>query len=113
MISAFVISDWNYTLAREALMPIDITYNLIISYTNTSLTCNVIKKSFTEKGQLILILENSQKIIIPGKNIDTSGHKKRVREYVSMAGEKRFDIPEKSIKHYASGKDVEYVLVKW
>jgi len=30
-----------------------------------------------------------------------------------MAEEKGFDILEKSVKHYAKGKDVEYVLVRW
>ncbi len=90
----------------------DITYNQIIFLTNDSFTCQSVKKSFIEKGKLILVLEDLQKIIIAGKSIDTSGHKKRIRELVSMAVGKGFDIPEKSIKHYAKEKGVEYVLVR-
>ncbi len=75
-------------------------------------TCQTVKKSFTEKGKLILVREDSQKIIIAGKNIVTSGHKKRIREIVSMAEGKGFNIHEKSVKHYASGKDEEYVLIR-
>jgi len=95
----------------ESQMPSDITYNQLLSLTNTSLTCQTVQKSFTEKGELILVLEDSTKIIIAGKNIDTSGHKKQILELVSMAEEKGFDIPAKSVKHYAKGKDVKYVLV--
>ncbi len=60
----------------------NITYNKIIYFTNTSLTCNVIKKSFIEKGKLILILENSLKIIT-SKDIDTSGHNERIQKLES------------------------------
>ena len=73
----------------------------------------MVKKSFTERGKLILILEDSQKIIIAGKNIVTSGQQKRIREIVSVSVDKRFNIPENSVKHYASEKDVEYVLIRW
>ena len=91
----------------------DITYNQIIFLTNDSFTCQTVNKSFIEKGKLILFLKDLQKIIITRKNIDTSGHKKRIRELVSMAEEKGFDIPDKSVKYYASGKDVKYDLVRW
>ena len=93
----------------------DITYNQIISFEkNASVKCNHTKRSFIEKGKLILIIENSKKITISGKNIDASGHRSRIRELVSMAIEKRLDIPEKSIKHYArDSRGVEYVLVRW
>jgi len=51
---------------------------------------------------------------IDGKNSEVTGQKKRVGEIVSLAREKGFDIPKKSIKHYASCEGgVEYVLVKW
>ena len=90
----------------------DITYNQIIFLTNDSITCQTVKKSFTEKGQLILILENSREITISGKNIDASGHGNRIRELVLMAIEKGLDIPEKSITHYAKEKGEEYVLVR-
>ncbi len=86
----------------------DVTYNqIIIVKKNAFIKCQLIKKSFTEKGKLIIVFEDSQKIIITGINIVTSGHKKRIRELVSMAEEKGFYIPEKSIKHFAKGKGVE------
>ena len=92
----------------------DIAYNQIISFEkNASVKCHHTKRSFIEKGKLILIIENSKKITISGKNIDASGHRSRIRELVSLATEKGLDIPEKSIKHYAKEKEVEYVLVKW
>ena len=91
----------------------DITYNQIIFLTNDSFTCQTVKKSFTEKGQFILILDDSKKITIDGKSIETSGNKNRIRELVSMAEEKGFDIREKSVKHYSKVRDNEYVLVRW
>ncbi len=44
-----------------------------------------------------------------------TGQKKRIQEIVALAVEKGFNIPEKSIKHYAKEKGIEYVLVrlKW
>ena len=43
-----------------------------------------------------------------------TGQKKRIQEIVALATEKGFDIPEKSIKHYAKDNgEVEYVLVRW
>ena len=90
-----------------------ITRSLLLNK-NNYIKCHNIKKSFTEKGKLILVLEDSQKIIIAGKNIDTSGHKKRICEIVSMAERKEFNIHEKSVKHYARCKGgVEYILVRW
>ena len=92
----------------------DVTYNQIIIFReNTSLKCKHVKKSFTEKGQLILILDDSNKITISGKNIDSSSHRSRINELVSIAGEKGFDIQEKSVKHYAKDEENEYVLVRW
>ena len=90
-----------------------VSYNQVICLNNTSLNFNVVKRSFSEKRKLILILENSSKIIIPGNSIDTSGNKKRISELVLMAKEKGFNIPEKSIKHYAKKEENEYVLVRW
>ena len=91
----------------------DITYNQLIRFRrNASIKCKQIKKSFTEKGSIILFLDNFQKIIISGKSIDTSGHRKRIRELITMAEEKGINIPGKSIKHYANNEDNKYVLVK-
>jgi len=91
----------------------DITYNQIIFLTNDSFTCQTVKKSFIEKGKLILVLEDLQKIIIAGGNIDTSENKKRILKMVSMAEEKGINIPKKSVKHYAKDEENEYVLVRW
>ncbi|MFC1692468.1 hypothetical protein ACFL1R_03130 [Candidatus Latescibacterota bacterium] len=91
----------------------DVTYNqIIIVKKNAFIKCQLIKKSFTEKGQLILILDDSQKIIFSGKSIDAFGQRDRIRELVSIAEKNVIDIPEKSIKHYAKEKGVEYVLVR-
>ena len=81
--------------------------------TKTSFNCQTVKESFIAKGKLILVLDYSQKIIITGKSIDTSSHRNRIREILSIAAEKRFDIREKSVKHYAKEEKNEYVLVKW
>ena len=94
-------------------MPNDITYNQILCYANSSTTCQTIKKSFVEHNKLILILEDSKKITIAGKNIETSGNKKRIIELVSMANGEIFEIRKKSVKHYVKIKDIEFVLVKW
>ena len=91
----------------------DVSYNQVICMDKTSLNVNNVKRSFSEERKLILILENSMKIIISGNNIDTSGNKKRINELVTIAVEKGFDIPEKSIKHYAKDEENEYVLVRW
>jgi hypothetical protein len=90
-----------------------VSYNQIICIDNTFLNVETVKKSFLEKRELVLILENSKKIIIPGNSIDTSGNKNRINELVSMAEEKGFNIQEKSVKHYAKDEDNEYVLVRW
>ena len=91
----------------------DITYNQILCYINSSITCQSIKKSFVEHNKLILILKDSQKITITGKNIDTTGHKKRIQELLLMARDDGLKIREKSVKHYAKVKDDEYVLIRW
>ncbi len=70
-------------------------------------------ESFVEHNKLILIFEDSQKITISGKNIDTTGHKKRIKELLLMAKDDGLKIREKSVKHYAKVKDGEIVLVKW
>ena len=94
-------------------MPNDITYNQILCYTNSSITCQTIKKSFTEHNKLFLFIEDSQKITIAGKNIDATGNKKRIRELMLIAKDEGFEIREKSVKHYAKIKDDEYVLIRW
>ena len=58
-----------------------------MNYYNIS-SNQLLKKSFTEKGQFILILDDSQKIIFSGKSIDASGQRGRIRELVSIAEKK-------------------------
>lgn len=94
-------------------MPSDIIYNQIICYNNSSITCQNIKKSFVERDKLILILDNSQKIIISGRNIETTEYKKRIHKLMLMIKDEGFEIEEKSVKHYAKDEKNEYVLVRW
>ena len=54
-----------------------------------------------------------KKTAIDGKDIEVTGQKKRIQKIVALTVEKGFDIPEKSIKHYAKEKEVEYVLVRF
>ena len=91
----------------------DITYNQIIFYKNTSFNHQNIKKSFVEHNKLILILEDSQKIIISGKNIHTTGYKKRIKELLLMAKGDGIEIQEKSVMHYAIVNEDEYILIRW
>ena len=94
-------------------MPNDISYNQLIIFQESSIKCQILKGSHVSEGKLMLILEN-YKIDIDGKNIEVTGQKKRIQEIIALAEEKGFYFPDKSIKHYARGKDgVEYVLVKW
>ena len=59
------------------------------------------------------MLDNSKKIVINGKNVDTTMYKKGIQELLSMEEKRGFDIHEKSIMHYAMEKDSEWVLIKW
>jgi len=93
-------------------MPNDVSYNQLISLRGSSIKCQALLGSQVSEGKLILIIENNRKIAIDGKNIKVTGQKKRIQEIVALAVEKGFDIPEKSIKHYAKEKGVEYVLVR-
>ena len=95
-------------------MPNDVSYNQLLSLRGSSIKCQALLGSHVSEGKLILIIGNNKKTAIDGKDIEVTGQKKRVQEIVSQAVEKGFDIPEKSIKHYAKGRGkVEYVLVRW
>ena len=94
-------------------MPNYVSYNQLISLRGTSVKCQTLRGTHATEGKLIIVYGNNKKTIIEGKDIEVAGQKKRVREIVSLAVEKGFDIPEKSIKHYAKGKgEVEWVLVR-
>jgi len=95
----------------------DITYNQILTSSPTSLTVQTILRSFVEEGKLILILEDSEKIIIDGRDVDTTGHKERIQKLISLARGKGIDCDTKSVMHYAEiktdGTFLEYILIKW
>ena len=92
----------------------NVTYNQLISLRVTSVNCMTLRGSYVSEGKLILIIGNDKKTTINGKDIKVTGQKKRIQEIVALAVEKGFDIPEKSIKHYAKGRGgIEYVLVRW
>ena len=84
-----------------------------ISYNKSSINCQTIKKSFVENYKLILVIDNSQNITISGKNIDTIGSRKRIKELMLLTKDYGFKIQDKSVIHYTKDKDNEYVLVRW
>jgi len=90
----------------------DITYKQFLCYNNSSIPCQTIKKFFVEHNNLILILKDSQKITISGKNIDTTEHKKRIQGLLLIAEDDGLKIREKSVKHYAKVKEDEYILIR-
>ena len=76
--------------------------------------CHTLLGSHVSEGKLILIVGSNKKIAIDGKDIEVTGQKKRIQEIVVLAVGKGFDIPEKSIKHYARCRgEIEYVLVRF
>ena len=91
----------------------DISYNQLISLRGVSVKCQSLLGSRVFEGKLILVFGNNNKTIINGKSVEATGQKKRIREIVTIAVEKGFDIPDKSVKHYAEDNGVEYVLVRW
>jgi hypothetical protein len=95
----------------------EIIYNQILIYSPSSITGLIILRSYAEEGKLILVLENSEKVLIDGRNGDTVGHRERIQELVSLALEKGIDFDPKSVMHYADSgtedENIEYVLIKW
>ncbi len=92
----------------------NVTYNQLISLGGTSVKCHALLGSHVSEGKLILIIGNNKKIAINGKDIKVTGEKRRIEEIVSLAMGNGFDIPDKSVKHYAKDSGgVEYVLVRW
>ena len=95
-------------------MPNDVTYKQLISLRGSSIKCHALLGSYVSEGKLILIIGNNKKTTINVKDIKVTGQKKRIQEIMALAVEKGFNIPEKSIKHYARDNgEVEYVLVRW
>ncbi len=95
----------------------DVTYNMILSHAQGEVRSMQVAKSYAEEGKLMLMLESSEKIIIEGKKVDTTGHKKRIQELLDLARGKGFEVDSWTVKHYAAvrtgGNLVEYILVKW
>ena len=95
-------------------MPNDVSYNQLISLQGSSVKCQALLGTHVSEGKLILIIGNNIKTVIDGKDIKVTGQKRRIQKIVALAEENGFNIPEKSIKHYAKGRgEVEYVLVRW
>ena len=92
----------------------NVTYNQLISLRGASVKNQVLRGAYVSEGKLVIVFGNNKKVDIDGKDIEVTGQKKRVREIVSLAVEKGFDVPEKSIKHFAKVRGgIEYVLVRW
>jgi len=95
----------------------DVTYNMILSLAQGEVCSMQVAKSYAEEGKLMLMLESSEKIVIEGRKVDTTGHKKRIQELLDFAREKGYDVDPRAVKHYAAvrngGSLVEYILVKW
>jgi len=102
---------------REFSMNNEVTYNQIISFARGDVLILPVAKSYVEEGKLILVLESSEKILIEGKKIDSSGHKNRIQELLAAVSEKGCAVDPSAVKHYAIAQDesavVEYILVKW
>ncbi len=95
-------------------MPNDVSYNQLISLRGSLIKCQALLGSQVSEGKLILIIGDNNKTAIDGKDIEVTGQKKRIQKIVELAVGKGFNIPEKSIKHYARGRGgIEYVLVRW
>lgn len=90
-----------------------VTYNQIIALNGEGITGQQLVGSYASNGKLILGFRNGKKLIIDSKNVYATGRKNRIRELVLMATEAGHTIPEKSVLHYATGNDGEYVLVRW
>ena len=95
----------------------DVVYNQVLSFCGDRIDCHTIMKSYVEEGKLILVLEDSEKLFIEGKRVNTTGRKDRIPELLTQAQERGIEIESKSVTHYAvtraPGNTVEYVLIKW
>ncbi len=98
-------------------MPNDVVYNQVLSFYGDSVDCRTIMKSYVEEGKLILMLDDTEKLFIDGKHVDTTGHKDRIPELLALAQERGFEIEPKTVTHYAleqgDSEPTEYVLIKW
>lgn len=95
----------------------DVVYNQVLSFFGDGVDCHTIMKSYVEEGKLILVLEDTEKLFIEGKHVDTIGHKDRIPELLILARDRGFEIDARAICHYAAERSaenpVEYVLIKW
>lgn len=95
----------------------DVVYNQILSFSQDSVDCHTVVKSYAEEGKLILVMEDAEKLLIDGRNVDTTGHKKRVQELLVIARKNGYEIDSKMVTHYAASNmedvTVEYLLIKW
>ena len=95
----------------------NVTYNQIIYISNGSIISKTVNGTGVIEGRLILVTDDSSRIIIDGKNIHSIGYEERKQQLIIKAQEKGFDIRVNSIIHYANEKEgnskKEYVLIRW
>jgi hypothetical protein len=101
----------------EHCMNDDVTYNQVVSFDEDGIRIRTVVKSYAEEGELILMFDGAERILIEGKDVDATGHKERVREILDEAEGNGLAVDPKSVMHYAVRKAgdalCEYVLVKW
>jgi len=95
----------------------EVVYNQIITFARDTVNCRNIVRSYVEEGKLILVLEDSQKLLIEGRNVDTTGRKDRIQSLLAQAQDVGVDLDAMAVTHYASTRNeeeqIEYVLIKW
>ena len=91
----------------------DIGYNQILIFSQDSLSCHSVQRSFIENGELILFLDNAEKMTINGKHIHTVEYRDRIKELLTLATESGYTFSARSAKHYVQRSDAELVLLKW
>jgi hypothetical protein len=95
----------------------EVVYNQIITFVRDTVDCRTIVKSYVEEGKLILVLEDSLKLLIDGRYVDTTGRKDRIQELLSSARSAGVALDDMTVAHYASSRNeeepIEYVLIKW
>ena len=91
----------------------NIGYNQILFFSKDSLSYHKIQRSFIENGEWILFFDNSEKMTINGKHIDTVEHRNRIEELLTLATESGYAFSSNSVKHHVQSSDTKLVLLKW
>ncbi len=95
----------------------DVVYNQVIRFASEEVDSRTVMRSYVEEGKLILVLDDSQKLLIDGRQVDTVGRKERIHELLASARGLGIALETKTVTHYAVGHKEdgphEYVLIKW